>query len=677
MKQMILAVLLLVLATEIPVMAQGDRVVVSFIAQNAYGNNLYIDNVTIGTQYNSDVAMISLNNIPADTNYTIGSSSPSVLPRVSVANVGLTDIATPFTVTFTATPGGYTSTKAVNSLGRGQLQEVTFDELTIPVSTPMHFTLTANLTADENRANDTLRQYTITFPGVQRNVLLEEWTSSTCAPCAANNPTIDAFIQSKFDSLVAVKYHVGWPSPGNDPMYLHNPTQSYDRRYYYGVNAVPHIWMDGEVTPSYPYSTPQSLPDAFGSCINEATPISISVTDTRMPDDTIKADVTVTILAPLRAGSYKLRVEAVERHVHYSSPPGSNGETDFFDVFRRSYPTSDGTPIPTSMGTHTFSFKYKRDVAVWVDSMIYTAVFVQNDMTKEVSNCAKARHVTGANALISQGGTPTLANRERCIVDPSPSGTTGTSVLMTNPLDASFNFEFFEGGFPPAGWRRANPDNGITWEGYSGVSGPAFGGNKAVKIDFYSYSTTGQTDTLFSPVYTGLRSADSLKFDWAYAQYSSSYNDRLIVKLSKDGGVTFPYVVFDRAGAALATAPTTTSPFVPTSSSQWGRFAYSLNGVVSVEPKAADIPMKYNLAQNYPNPFNPETSIKFAVPKEGFVSLKVFDITGKEVLTGVNEVLQPGYYNVQIDASHLSSGIYFYKLSVNDFTETKKMTLLK
>jgi hypothetical protein len=90
-----------------------------------------------------------------------------------------------------------------------------------------------------------------------------------------------------------------------------------------------------------------------------------------------------------------------------------------------------------------------------------------------------------------------------------------------------------------------------------------------------------------------------------------------------------------------------------------------------------ELPESYELSQNYPNPFNPETSIKFAVPKEGFVSLKVFDLTGREVLTGVNEILKPGYYNVQIDASKLASGVYFYKLIANGFSNSKKMTLVK
>jgi len=89
------------------------------------------------------------------------------------------------------------------------------------------------------------------------------------------------------------------------------------------------------------------------------------------------------------------------------------------------------------------------------------------------------------------------------------------------------------------------------------------------------------------------------------------------------------------------------------------------------------VPVKYELSQNYPNPFNPETNIHFAIPKEGFVSLKIYDITGKEIMSGVNDYLKAGYYNVSFNASSLSSGVYFYKLMSKDFTETKKMMLVK
>jgi hypothetical protein len=99
--------------------------------------------------------------------------------------------------------------------------------------------------------------------------------------------------------------------------------------------------------------------------------------------------------------------------------------------------------------------------------------------------------------------------------------------------------------------------------------------------------------------------------------------------------------------------------------------------VVGVENKNNEIPNVFSLSQNYPNPFNPTTSINFAVPKPTVVKLTVFDILGKEVATLVNEFLQPGNYNFGFDASSLSSGMYFYKMEAGEFTDTKKMMLIK
>jgi hypothetical protein len=90
-----------------------------------------------------------------------------------------------------------------------------------------------------------------------------------------------------------------------------------------------------------------------------------------------------------------------------------------------------------------------------------------------------------------------------------------------------------------------------------------------------------------------------------------------------------------------------------------------------------NIPDKYDLSQNYPNPFNPVTKISFDIPKSGFVSLKVYDVLGKEVKTLVNEVKNPGSYTVNFNASAFSSGTYFYRLESNGFVSTKKMLLIK
>ena len=89
------------------------------------------------------------------------------------------------------------------------------------------------------------------------------------------------------------------------------------------------------------------------------------------------------------------------------------------------------------------------------------------------------------------------------------------------------------------------------------------------------------------------------------------------------------------------------------------------------------VPNEYTLSQNYPNPFNPTTKINFALPKQGFVSLKIYDITGREIQTLVNEVKQAGYYSVDFNGSSLSSGVYFYMIKSGDFVMTKRMVLIK
>jgi flagellar hook assembly protein FlgD len=89
-------------------------------------------------------------------------------------------------------------------------------------------------------------------------------------------------------------------------------------------------------------------------------------------------------------------------------------------------------------------------------------------------------------------------------------------------------------------------------------------------------------------------------------------------------------------------------------------------------------PLKFRLNQNYPNPFNPSTKIEYQIPlREGFVSLKVYDLLGREVATLVNEQKPAGTYTQQWNATSLPSGVYFYRLQAGAFTETKKLILLR
>jgi hypothetical protein len=100
-------------------------------------------------------------------------------------------------------------------------------------------------------------------------------------------------------------------------------------------------------------------------------------------------------------------------------------------------------------------------------------------------------------------------------------------------------------------------------------------------------------------------------------------------------------------------------------------------GATFINPISTETPSSYSLSQNYPNPFNPTTKIKFTMPKAGDAKVIVYDVMGREVQTLVNERLQPGTYEASFDGSTLNSGVYFYKLVTDGFTETKKMLMIK
>ena len=102
--------------------------------------------------------------------------------------------------------------------------------------------------------------------------------------------------------------------------------------------------------------------------------------------------------------------------------------------------------------------------------------------------------------------------------------------------------------------------------------------------------------------------------------------------------------------------------------------SYSFSEVIRVDNIA---PAEFSLEQNYPNPFNPSTEIKFSIPQTTNVTLRVFDIMGREVVTLIDEQMEAGKHSLVFNAANLSSGVYYYTIITENFIQTKKMLLLK
>ena len=640
-----------------------NNVVIMFEGTNANGNNLWLDNFSFGERYNNDLTITSIG--MRDKNYLMpGVTSTNFSPVVTVMNLGrVTSGSTTITMT---DQGTYNVTKPVSAISAGATITVTFDPITFAINSSKNMKVYINWSTDQNHSNDTVTQTTVFLQGVQKKIVFEAHTSTTCGPCASQNPSLDAFVQQHFDSIVAIKYHVWWPALG-DPMYNANIPQQRVRTQYNAISAVPTLTVDGVHNQVSGYTTLSNLLTPFNNRRALASPIGLSVVDTRLSGDTIKATITINVVSALPSGvNYKLRINAIERKITYTTPPGSNGETIFYDVFRRAYPSTDGMPISYTPGTYTVEYKYKRE-AGWVDSMMYTAVFIQDDNNHEIINAAKGRNYYKAEKI-----------NQPSITDNSIQPMTFEMSDYMLPAGNGLQVETIEDKVPPSGWTIVNSDSNFTfWQYlYNPISGPSFPGVKAIRINYYSYpENIGTKDIIRTKVYNNVNLNDSIKFDYAYAQ-RTPYEDRLVVKISVDGGNTFPYTIFDKKGAALGTTAPSSSSFVP-STGQWGTFAARYGSVTGLEPTGNFTPNKFELSQNYPNPFNPTTKIKYYIANSGYVNMKVYDILGKEVAVLVNANLKPGEYELQFNASNLTSGIYFYKITAGNFTDTKKMLLVK
>jgi len=200
-------------------------------------------------------------------------------------------------------------------------------------------------------------------------------------------------------------------------------------------------------------------------------------------------------------------------------------------------------------------------------------------------------------------------------------------------------------------------NNGTNWTALSSMATGNFGGITSSPIIVNSPS-------LFQPVWY-VRSSNIIYF-------SSNFGANWSVEYTNPASTSYSHISVAFPGRGIWAV------------GSLGKISYH-DALNSVEQIGTEIPTGFSLYQNYPNPFNPTTKIKFEIPNLSFphalggnlVQLIIFDALGREVQTLVNERLQAGTYEITFDGSNLTSGIYFYSLTVGNFKETKRMMIIK
>lgn len=228
--------------------------------------------------------------------------------------------------------------------------------------------------------------------------------------------------------------------------------------------------------------------------------------------------------------------------------------------------------------------------------------------------------------------------------------------------------------------KRTN--SGDPWENIGGL---VVGDNLESMIPFNTFSefAVGSTDPANPlPVelssFTAINKSEQIILEWVTKTETNNYGFEIERKLS-DQWQKIGFVEGNGNSNSTKEYSFTDNKLIGGTKFQYrlkqidndGRYEYS--AVVEVE----NIPTEYALYQNYPNPFNPTTKIRYQLPKESKVVIKVYNILGSEVLEFLNENKEPGIYEVEFNASNLSSGTYIYKISAENFMQTKKMMLIK
>ena len=181
-------------------------------------------------------------------------------------------------------------------------------------------------------------------------------------------------------------------------------------------------------------------------------------------------------------------------------------------------------------------------------------------------------------------------------------------------------------------------------------------------------TTWTRNDTLNA---TSFYAADNFVLNVFYSWGFGSF-----VGASVDGGITWRDITGNLPAGCYDIAANNTYAFV---AGAFGVFRRPLSQILTSVHEApdAEMPHRLLLAQNYPNPFNPTTTIEFSLPKDGFMSLKVYNIVGEEVAILVSQEMKAGTFRTQWDAGHVASGVYFYRLATASSVQTKKLIVTK
>ncbi len=535
----------------------------------------------------------------------------------------------------------------------------------------------------------------------QRLVFVEEATNASCGPCAGQNPAFDALLQANPDKLVALKYH--WYFPGYDPMYNHNQDENNSRVSYYGINGVPHALIDGtSISGSSYLGAPANCSQAKIDAAY-AVPSPFEIT---MSHEVNNGVINVAMLIEATesvSGNLKARIAVIEDHIHFNNPPGSNGETDFYNVMKKMLPGVSGIGLNSTIEDgEYFLIQESWELANIYDMDELGVVgFIQDNTSKhihqggksstdpiiplysndaeitEISNISASNCVghfdpvivlrnNGSDALTSANITYTINNGEA--ISYQWTGNLAFLESETITLDEAVftvldentvNFEIEN----PNGQVDDYPSNNIKSIGISkGVEANATV-LLILKLDDNPEETTWEfTNSLGEMIYEG--GPYSTPGEQIFEEYEFVTTD------------CYTFNIYDAAGNGL-NGGTFAIGFGSTIIVQGSNFGSKAEGQFRVLFTGVDEFAENSEMSVYPNPVGNMAFVSIDLQDSEIVNLNVYNSLGEVVYTISNETLTEGKHTLEINTSQFVNGIYYINMNYGGKNYQEKIVVAK
>lgn len=529
-----------------------------------------------------------------------------------------------------------------------------------------------------------------------RTVLAEIFTSTTCGPCASQNPYFDSWLKnySNKNRVAVIKYHVWWPSPGNDPFYWANTTENSVRTNYYfpGSKYVPHGMINGT-------ADGQSSAGTWIVLVQNSI-LSQSQFDIKIlgnVDETSGGNLTIKVTAdnnPIPSGDLRLHVAVVESNINYTGP---NSDPIHNYVMRKMYPDHNGesfTINPNETKTFTRVFNWNSS---WNLSNSEIVAFIQNNDTKEVYQAAIRR----ANIYLAAPtqNFPPNNNRNQPISITLKWNRNSQAINygLEVATDSLFTNKIFSDTTLTDTFKillKLQKETWYYWRVKAISSYSSSDWSSAWKFKTLPNSAPQQVQLIYPSPDSLLLNPQTILFKWFQSfpdveEYriqvadDSMFNSILADTTTIDTTIYLSwfgwYGIEDNYWRVIARngmgwgVPSDTRKFM----------------ILLTNVDDESYPEDFVLYQNYPNPFNSSTKIRFTIPSSSSdvnntvpVKLKIYDLFGREIQTMVDDKFSSGSYEVEFSIDKkknnlISSGVYIYQLKAGNVSLSRKMIYLK